>query len=244
MRTLGFLAFVGLHILSSSVHAASVTEAPNWCAEAKHNLTDGTGKPVQCEVITMHCVKLNNYWCQKQEPGDAWKGARKVGTTLPMEDDRHHAVFESANWSARAIAIDLRSKYLKRKLKTAYDIAQAYSPWCDTKGSIAINSGHGRSCGDKPKPGADFHGPFCRAPAVSAPSKSYCESGCNCPPEVAEMMVKGLNVGISDDLKLFDQDGTPSQSLAVVIKNLARQEHGLNVSDELIKRGIGLLANE
>lgn len=223
---------------------ASASEAPNWCEQVKLNLADKAGEPIDCSTVTSkRCVKMNNYWCQKHS-SDPWKGTPRSDGSDGHQDIDGHAIFKSGEWSARAIAIDLRSKYYKGGKKTAVEIAAAHSPWCDTLGSKAIVQGHGRTCLDgRARPPRDFSGPFCRQSTNAAPTRADCQAGCNCPPEIAETLVKGLNLGINDDLQLFDSHGRPGPNLGIVMKNLAFQEQSIHVVDSVILDGIKKLGN-
>lgn len=236
-----FITYIAIAITPNLSTADTLSQASNWCGEAKKHLTDTKGRPLSCESIAQRCIKLNNYWCTKNSQKDPWLGAIDKKTARAIEDRGHHAVFENADWSARAIAIDMRSKYSKNKMKTATEIAAAYSPWCDTNGSDPVHEGHGRSCSDDPKPPPTFSGPYCKTPTTPTPSKSDCLPGCNCPPEVAEILVKGMKVGINDDLMLFDSKNRSGPNLSILIKNLAKKENSVIVSDKLIERGIKLL---
>jgi len=141
------------------------------------------------------------------------------------------------------MSIDLRSKYSNGNV-SANAIAAMHSPWCDTLGSKAVVKGHGRTCNDgRAKPPSGFSGPLCETPSSGKPNKGDCQAGCNCPPEIAENLIKGLDggIGVNDDLKLFDSNDDPLPNLVVVLKNLAFQEQGIRVSDEAIKRGIKLI---
>jgi hypothetical protein len=181
---------------------------------------------------------MNNYWCQKHNGDKFWRGTTKSDGSEGNRDAEGHAIFDSAEWSARAIARDLRSKYQSGHL-SAVAIASRYSPWCDTLGSKAVLNGYGRTCKDNlPKPPVSFKGPYCVAPPISTPVKSNCNSSCNCPPTIAETLVLKLSIGINDDLKLFDSNGRPLPNLTVVIRNLAIHEQGIYVRPEIILAGI------
>jgi hypothetical protein len=146
-------------------------------------------------------------------------------------------------WSARAIVIDLRTKYRKRKFVSALKLASAYSPWCDTLGSKGVVKGHGRTCQDgRARPPSGFSGPYCKEPETPNPQHEDCAPGCNCPPVIAKTLVRGLNVNIHEDLQLFDKDGKPLPALQIVIRNLAIQEQDIYVKPSAISAGIALLS--
>lgn len=218
------------------------SEAANWCEQAERSLTDRDGKVIKCAAVSKRCVRMNNYWCQKHG-SSPWRGTAGAGGKDGLRDVDGHAIFEAADWSARAIAIDLRAKY-RRGLVSAVQIAAAHSPWCDTLGSKAVDSGSGsgRTCNDgRAAPPFGFTGPLCKAPATLPVSKTNCLPGCNCPPAIAEVLVLGTSLDINADLALFDAAGKPLPNLAVVIRNLAIQEQGIYVRPAVVEAGIGRL---
>lgn len=240
-RSIAMATLIAGVFLASYAHGETEFEARNWCSEARLALTNKDGSAISCATVSKRCVRMNNYWCQKHG-GDAWKGTPKADGKDGRQDTEGHAVFASPKWSARAIAIDLRSKY-RKGLVTAADIAAVYSPWCDTLGSKAVVQGHGRTCADgRAKPPVGFTGPLCKKPNAGNVSTAHCAAGCNCPPEVANALVQGLDIGINDDLLLFDQAGVPGPRLARVLQNLAVQEQGIYVKPSAIEAGLALLA--
>lgn len=241
-KLLSIFLLTGSFLFNSAVLAQSNIQAENWCNEAKRSLSDKNGKELSCSLVAKRCIKMNNYWCQKHG-SSPWRGTAKADGKDGNRDEDGHAIFESVEWSARAIAIDLRSKY-RRGLVSAVQIGGEYSPWCDTLGSKAVVSGSGRTCKDgRASPPADFPGPYCIRPKKESISKADCIVGCNCPPSIAETLVRGLSVDINSNLMLFDPTGKPLQNLAVVIRNLALQEQGVYVGKDVIEAGISLLTN-
>lgn len=235
-----FILF-GNFLIYSVVFAQPNIQADNWCSEAENSLTDKNKNQISCSSVAKRCIKMNNYWCQKHG-STPWLGTTKPGGEDGYRDEDGHAVFESAKWSARAIAIDLKTKYHRRKLISAVQIGAEYSPWCDTLGSRAVVSGSGRTCKDnRASPPAGFSGSFCLRPDKKSISKADCIVGCNCPPSIAETLIRGLSVDINSNLMLFDANGKPLPNLAIVISNLALQEQGVYVRQEVIKAGISLL---
>lgn len=234
-----------LFIIAASSYAEEKypTVADNWCKQAESNLTTRSGAPITCESVKKRCVKMNNYWCQKHGR-DPWKGTSNHEGKDGNRDSANHAIFQSVEWSARAIAIDIRTKYMNG-YKTAVQIAAQYSPWCDTLGSFAVSKeGSGRTCKDEgASPPASFTGPLCKTPSSHNPTVSDCISGCNCPPEIAVTLVKGLPTGVNDDLKLFNNTGKPQPNLNVILRNLAIQEQGIYIRPTTIERGIIKLSN-
>jgi len=233
-----FAAAVILALLPVNVQGK---DAANWCEEAERHLTDSLGQPVTCSAVNKRCVRMNNYWCQKHGR-TPWRGTPTADGVDGHRDENGHAIFASVRWSARAIAMDLRSKYRRGRV-SAVAIASAYSPWCDTWGSKAVVRGHGRTCRDGgAMPPSDFLGPYCQEPARGNATSADCSDGCNCPPAIAAALVRGLPVGIHDDLQLFDRAGRPLSNLAVVIRNLAIQEQSIFVRAEAIENGIAALS--
>jgi hypothetical protein len=151
-------------LLTSDALAQQRTEADNWCAEAEKSLTDRDGKPILCGAVAKRCIQMNNYWCQKHSSSD-WRGTAGKDGKDGNRDVDGHAVFESVEWSARAIAVDLRVKY-RRGLVSAVQIGAAHSPWCDTLGAKAVGNGSGKTCKDgRAAPPSSFVGPFCEPPS-------------------------------------------------------------------------------
>jgi len=221
-----------------------VSEAANWRDQALQSLT-WRGTPLslnteggfeQTERISL-CVRFNNYGCVKQgsSPWDGSDGRR---------DDKGHAVFKDPAYSVRAVVRDYCSKH-RRGLRSAADIAAAYSPWCDTLGSVAVKDQWARSCSDDPRPPADFAGPVCQKPE-GEPSDAQCGS-CNCPSRIASQWLNGLviddaQIRPADDLKLFDAQGQPNEAvLSIVLKNKMLIElGGFQPTTAVVERGIEL----
>lgn len=225
----------------SVVQSPSQAQAVNWCAEARASLTDRDGKPVSCVEVEKRCIKMNNYWCQKHG-STPWRGTAASDGRNGSQDKDGHAIFESVVWSARAIAIDLRSKYLRGEV-SAVQIAAFYSPWCDTLGSLGVVGGSGRTCKDgRAVPPIDFKGPWCEKPKSEPASQAMCLKGCNCPPSIADALIRGLPIGVNSDLQLFDNKGQPQPNLSIVIRNLALQEQGVYVKQSVIEAGIAHLS--
>lgn len=235
------LALLAMMLTPSLLFAQTSNQAANWCEEAKKSLTDKDGRPAECGTVAKRCIRMNNYWCQKHG-ATPWRGTAGPNGSDGNQDADGHAVFQSVEWSARAIAMDLRAKY-HRGLVSAVDIAAAHSPWCDTLGSKAVRDGSGRTCKDgrsAPPPG--FGGPYCKKPESTQATRRDCLAGCNCPPSIAETLVRDLSIDIHADLQLFDATGKPLPNLAIVIRNLAQQEQGVYVRQSVIEAGIARLA--
>lgn len=233
---LGIVFFSGLPTFSFTANAANKqvkAQAAGWCAFSNQHLTKG-GKTVKCEQLASpRCIMMNNYWCLAQNARNPWNGTPtlKGGNG---NSDGHHAIFSDPKWAARAIAIDLRSKY-KAGFKTAWQIADRYSPACDTLGTVGVLQGVGRSCSTGPQPPAYFKGPKCPA---APKTQSQCVAQCNCPPKIAKQIAEGTGMGVNSDLRLFDATGAPTVRLPLVIQNLGRQEIGMTISPDLVKMGV------
>ncbi|WP_313916455.1 hypothetical protein [Tahibacter sp.] len=243
MPRLVFLVLVSAILVSQAKaeSAETATSAQNWCAQAEASLVDELGGAAKCSAVKKRCVLMNNYWCQKHGT-TPWKGTPGADGKDGMRDVDGHAIFAAAEWSVRAIAIDIRTKY-RRRLTSAIDIASQYSPWCDTLGSKAVVDGSGRSCRDgraAPPPG--FSGPICDAPKSANPSISDCKPGCNCPPSAAAKLIQDIGTDVNADLELFDKDGKPLANLSIFLRNLAAQEQGIYVRESVIAAGIAKLS--
>lgn len=235
------LAALFIFLTSPLASAQTATKAENWCEQAETSLTDKLGNKVTCAQVGKRCVRMNNLWCQKHGTSP-WKGTPGPDGKDGLRDVDGHAIFASTDWSARAIAADIRSKY-RRGLTSAVAIASQYSPWCDTLGSKAVVAGSGRTCKDgraAPPPG--FVGSLCKAPKEANPSVSNCKPGCNCPPSIAVSLISGITGDPNVDLHLFDEKGRPLPNLTKFLRNLALQEQGIYVREEVISIGISKLS--
>jgi hypothetical protein len=241
VRLLVFLTLTQLAIASPAIADSVVAQADNWLKQAAESLL------YKGEPLTLNgqggfnetakkplCVRLNNYGCVKQGR-DPWNGSSG------KRDSKGHAVFDDPAYSVRAVVRDYCSKH-RRGVRSAVALANAYSPWCDTLGSLPVYKGWGRSCGDPPLPPANFDGPFCQDPN-GEPSQEQC-AACNCPSNIAKHWLKGLT-GIDDpyaNLELFDDQGVANpETLATLLRNKMRIELGGFVpTDEVLNNGISL----
>ena len=86
--------------------------------------------------------------------------------------------------------------------------------------------------------------PLPKATGSTAPRAEAAASAC-APDEqrlrnYAGRMVEGLGIGPTDDLKLFEPDGTPAANLTPVMLAMSKVELGLfSASPELVERAIG-----
>lgn len=209
--------------------------APDWKKFGSEYLTyNGQALTFDAADLQRHqnrlrCVKMNNYGCVM---GRSWQGAAG-------NDKAGHAIFQHPKWSVRAVVRDYCSKN-RRGLRSAMQIAETYSPWCDTLGTVGVRNGWGRSCAGGPQPPTGFKGPLCAKPANGTPAAGQCGS-CNCPDGVARGMAASVNVGINDNLALFGADGSPNVgNLVAVLGSKFRRETGFAVNEGLIKEGIEL----
>lgn len=171
------------------------------------------------------CVKANNYGCLWQPAGN-WEGTPGPDGTNGAHDGaggrNGHAVFSHPKWSiVAAMRWFERRTDGDRTPKSALQLAEIYSPWCDTQGSAgtkADSSGRlwGRSCPGGARPPAGFAGPMCRRPASGPPSAAQCQA-CNCPNMAAKFWLRGTSLTIDDTLDLFDPGGKPSATLQSLI---------------------------
>ena len=221
-----------------------------WCAFAEQFLWNRSeDRAFKCSVdATPRCIKYNNYGCLKHSPGKPYAGTPAPNGQLGAHDGvdgaRGHAIFEHPKWSVAASFFWFEKSYKKLGLKTAKQLAERYSPWCDTQGSVATKrdaaTGRvwGRTCGDGQQPPASFHGPLCKEPA-SAPSNEQCRV-CNCPSVFVKSWLKGTGKTSTDVLELFASDGKPTALMQSILVNHTPWEIGYRPSTELIKQGAEL----
>lgn len=241
VKLLAFLTLMLLAISSTAYGDSIVSEADDWLNQAAVSLLykgepltlNGEGGFNETFKVPL-CVRLNNYGCVKQG-GDPWNGSGG------KRDSKGHAVFSEPAYSVRAVVRDYCSKH-RRGLRSAVALANAYSPWCDTLGSLPVYKGWGRSCGDTPLPPSSFDGPLCQNPD-GEPSPEQC-AACNCPTKIAKHWLKGID-DVSDpysNLGLFDDQGNPNQeTLAILLRNKMQIELGGFVPTEaVLNKGISL----
>ena len=108
----------------STTHSVS-----NWKDQAKSYL--GLNDQDFSSGRSLRCAKLNNYWCLKDI---GWEGG--LG-----HDQHNHTAFTSAAYGARAAVRNLRTAYVKRERRTAFQIMSAYAPPNDCIGSIRLVDG-------------------------------------------------------------------------------------------------------
>jgi hypothetical protein len=213
---------------------------PNWCSQAELNLTRTNGRPFDCEARNLRCVKMNNYGCLQQPARTPFNGTNWGPYRRGARDHANHAIFSDPAMSIVTI-MNVYRRYLARGWRSAEVIAEHYSPWCDTLGSVRSRTdGAGRvwyrTCGRTSVPPGAL---ACTKPANGQPAQRQCEA-CNCPNEVARRMLDGV-VGISpsDDLVLFDAAGAPNDLLVTIIANKMRQELGYRPSSDFLARARG-----
>lgn len=221
--------------LSCGAYAQVLTEAPNWRDSAQKSLLLNGRTVNESELASgsLRCIKMNNYGCIMQPGSSTWNGS--IG-----RDSAGHAVFSSPEYSIRAIVLDYCSKH-KRGARSAIEVAEIYTPWCDTLGTVGVRNGWGRTCTRGPRPPSNFSGPLCQKPASGVPLTGQC-TACNCPNSVAENMVAGLPINPNEPMNLFGQDGRPNVPvLQAVLLNKSRRELGrFSPTSSLLSRGIEL----
>lgn len=230
------LTILALTVLMTGAVAQTLTEAPDWQTWALANLTKNGEALTEAQLNDhkfLRCIKMNNYFClMHSSPGNPWRGS--VG-----RDGAGHAVFSDPKWSVRGIVRDQCSKH-RRNLDTAIEIAETFSPWCDTLGTVGVRTGWGRTCQDDgPTPPEGFSGNLCTKPAGNVPAAGQCQS-CNCPSSIANAMVRNTGIAITDDLELFADNGSVNLGrMKTFLSNLSAQEiGGLRPSDAVLEAGI------
>jgi hypothetical protein len=202
-------------------------EGANWRQHAeKYLVVFRENRPFSLVRDTpTRCVKANNYGCLKQ-PAANWEGTPGPDGTNGAHDgadgNNGHAIFVHPKWSIVAgMRWFERRTSGGRERKSALELAEIYSPWCDTLGSVAVKaeaSGRrwGRGCAGGAQPPAGFSGPRCGRPASGSPTAAQCQA-CNCPTQAAKFWLRGTSHGINDKLVLFDAAGKPSSTLQSLI---------------------------
>lgn len=251
MRIILFVLFVST-LPSLSIAQSCVKEDAGWAEEASRYLTKA-GQQMSVAQINSHsylrCIKMKNYVCMYQVGGPGWNGS----------DGRHdctinsngHAVFREAKFSIRAMVRDLCSKH-KRGVRSAQEIVEVRTPWCDTNGSRKERGGYARTCND----GASYSDAMiakrgltrCERPEDGErPGGDYCNY-CNCPDlKKAENLIRGMEpygiTEITQALGLFEKDtGELNQDrLSIYISNIVFDEvGGLIPNPKLLSEGFDI----
>jgi hypothetical protein len=241
---------VGTDAVAQSGFVPVPAEGVEWCRNAETFLFNRAEKrPFRCATDrTPHCVKLNNYGCLKHGPANPYAGTPapngRQGAHDGRDGSRGHAIFEHPKWSVAGSFRWFERNFKERGLRTAAQLANRYSPWCDTHGSVALKkdsvTGHrwGRTCGDGQKPPPGFAGPFCKEPA-GAPTAEQCRV-CNCPSVFVTSWLKGTDIKPTDPLDLFGPDGKPTKMMERILVNHTPWEIGYRPSEALIAEGARL----
>lgn len=228
----------------------SPPEGANWCKYAEAFLWNrAANRPFRCATDkTPACVKYNNYGCLKHGPSNPYPGTPapngKQGAHDGRDGARGHAIFEHPKWSIAGSFRWFEHSTKDLGLKTAAQLANRYSPWCDTQGSTALKidkitgRAWGRTCKDGQKPPASFRGPFCKQPDGD-PGAEQCRV-CNCPSVFVKSWLKGTNQQPDDELKLFGNDGRPTQLMQQIIANHTPWEIGYRPTAEIVQEGAKL----
>jgi hypothetical protein len=213
------------------------SEAPNWCDSAINSLDQLSSIPFKCSLQTSRCIKMNNYSCTKNFSNVPYPGQMTSANNRPMTDVDHHVLYVDPKWSLLK-TIDVLRRFYNEGLHSAMAIAERWAPWCDTNGSKLLHEGWGRTCTDGPgRAPVSFHGPRCTKPANGRPLRGQC-GPCNCPNEIAAFYLKGSGKGLDDDLTLFDAEGTPTSTLASVLRQVVAMELGYRPKPSLIEAAI------
>jgi hypothetical protein len=215
---------------------AMPAEGRDWRAFAERYLLTRAGEPFRARIHTQNvrCIRLNNYPCLWQRTPPL-PGTPTAGGTDGAHDGAGgrtgHAIFAHPKWSiVAAMRWFERRTSGGREPKSAVELAEIYSPWCDTLGSArtkADRSGRlwGRSCSGGKRPPQGFQGPTCRKPAFGAPSARQCQA-CNCPSNAAAAWVRGMGVQPTAKLALFDAAGQPTEQLGKLVGGVIALENG------------------
>jgi hypothetical protein len=226
-------------IYGTAAHAQQVVppEAPKWCEYAQKYIEKNNGKPFECK-IARRCTRMNNYGCVKQASSKPLLGTTWGGYSSGARDSKGHALFEHPKYSLLKM-IGLLARYQRDGLKSALAIQERYAPWCDTLGSAQFNRGWGRSCRGEPKyPAAPVgYSPMCKMPPNRMPLPRQC-SACNCPSKSSEVLVAGTGLSTTEPLKLFDAAGKAQPLMVNVLRNLARQEQGVRITELLAQEAV------
>lgn len=221
---------------SSPAQQINPPVGPNWCNLATAAIESDHGRPFRCATAG-RCIKMNNYGCVKQPasgplPGTTW-GSNSEGA----RDSKDHAIFEAPQFSLLRIIATYRN-YQQSGRRSALQIEERYSPWCDTLGSAVYNRGWGRSCRGERKPAAPVgYTPMCSRPANGLPSSAQC-SACNCPNRAASLMVAGTTFAINDPLPLFDERGRALPLMVNIIIQRLRQEQSVRLKRAVAEAAI------
>jgi hypothetical protein len=227
-------------------------EGAKWCQHAEAFLFNRAQKRAfKCATDrTPHCVKINNYGCLKHGPNNPYAGTPAPNGKQGAHDGRDkgkrgHAVFEHPKWSVAASFRWFEKSHKELGLKTAAELANRYSPWCDTHGSIGVKkdakSGRnwGRTCTDGQKPPVGFKGPLCKDPGSAGPSAEQCRV-CNCPSVFVNAWLKDSDLKPTDALELFGSDGKPTKLMERILIGHTPWEIGYKPSDALVAEGAQL----
>ena len=220
----------------------------DWCRYAQAYLQHRSeDRPLSCRTDRIsRCIKLNNYGCLWQRRAK-WRGTPWPDGTDGAHDGaggrNGHSVFEHPKWSVVAAITWFEHRQKAQGIRTALELAERYSPWCDTIGSRGVRNDWARSCKGGAQPPRGFRGPRCRKPANGVPAPGQCNS-CNCPNKIAEFWLKDTEFAIDDDLPLFDGDGKPTKLLASILKRKITLETGYRPTLALIDESYQVYAPE
>ena len=203
----------------------------DWCSFAEKSLLFQNGAKFSCSEANprnLRCIKMNNYGCLQQPRSAPFNGTTWGPYKAGARDRAGHAIFEDPVNSVIGI-MNVYLRYVESGTDTAISIAERYSPWCDTLGTVerrqakAGNSWR-QSCRGERRGQGEY---VCSRPADGiTPRPGQCEA-CNCPSQVASRMLSGTGLtDVRQPLKLFDADSRPTALLLRIISNKMVQEMG------------------
>ncbi|NBJ09981.1 hypothetical protein [Microvirga arsenatis] len=230
------IAFLAATV-SLSAQVLDPPEREDWCRHAERYLVRSNGQPFSCTTARFsRCLRMNNYGCLKQPGREPYSGTTFM-TRRGARDSAGHAIFDHPKWSIVAMMNVYRRYAEQLGARSALQIAEIYSPWCDTLGSLPRKSdGAGNIWRPSCRGSAQASGSFvCRKPPPGqAPSARQCQA-CNCPSLVAAQMTRGTSFGPQEPLDLFDGNERPTELLLKVIANKMLQEQGVRPTPSLLE---------
>lgn len=219
--------------LALAADRAPLPEVKGWQDNAVKYLVrlNGTAFDPRVDTTNLRCIRMNNYPCLKHPSAHPWRGTPRVDGTDGARDGVGHAMFSDPKWSiVAAMQWFYRRTVGAGVRRSAYDLTQIYSPWCDTLGSVPSRVDRtgiawGRSCGGREGPPSGFKGPLCRKPPNDVPLAHQCDA-CNCPSSQASYWVKDTERTRDEKLTLFDRNGRPAEDLRKIVPRVIAIENG------------------
>lgn len=220
-------------IVALAANQAPMPEVKGWRDNAAKYLVrlDGTAFDPRVDTANLRCIRMNNYPCLKHPSAHPWRGTPRADGTDGARDGAGHAMFSDPKWSiVAAMQWFYRRTIGAGVRRSAYDLTQIYSPWCDTLGSVPSRVDRagvawGRNCGRTEGPPAGFNGPLCRKPTNDVPLPHQCDA-CNCPSSQADYWMRKTGHDRDEKLTLFDRDGRPTDDLRRIVPRVIAIENG------------------